>query len=59
MNTLRKIIHSLGGNQPTTRFERYYSGVIRNGSGYPTADEARQDLRSYDKHIGPYTNWMF
>jgi hypothetical protein len=58
MNTLRKIIHSLGSSQSSSRFERYYSGVIRNGSGYPTADEARQDLRSYDKHFGPYTTWM-
>jgi hypothetical protein len=32
-----------------SRFDRYYSGVLHIGSGYPTADEARRDLRSYDQ----------
>jgi hypothetical protein len=39
-----------------TRFERYYSGVIGDGVGYPTADEARRDLRTYDQYSG-YGLW--
>ena len=35
---------STGGN----RFSRYYGGVIETGAGYPTADEARRDLRAQD-----------
>jgi len=31
-----------------SRFGRYYAGVIGQGSGYPTADEARRDLRTFD-----------
>lgn len=31
------------------RFDRYYGRVVHAGSGYPTADEARKDLRSYDR----------
>lgn len=38
------------------RFDRYYSGVIGSGSGYPTADEARRDLRTYDQSTG-YAHW--
>jgi hypothetical protein len=29
----------------TGRFNRYYGNLIQSGSGYPTADEAKQDLR--------------
>jgi hypothetical protein len=32
-----------------SRFDRYYSSVLSSGSGYPTADEARRDLRNYEK----------
>ncbi len=35
-------------------FDRYYSGVLRPGAGYPTADEARRDLRHYDRSLGPF-----
>jgi len=41
----------IGGN----RFSRYYGGVIDTGAGYPTADEARKDLRAQDisrAHVG-------
>jgi hypothetical protein len=56
MNTLRKILHSINSRQGgSSRFERYYGGVIGNGEGYPTADEARKDLRSYDNSFAPYT----
>lgn len=27
------------------RFNRYYGNVIQTGAGYPTADEAKQDMR--------------
>jgi hypothetical protein len=37
-----------------SRFDRYYSGVLRSGTGYPTADEARRDLISYDRTSMPY-----
>ncbi|HEV2528861.1 MAG TPA: hypothetical protein VGT61_10480 [Thermomicrobiales bacterium] len=29
------------------RFDRYYAGIAKSGVGYPTADEARKDLRNY------------
>ena len=37
-----------------TRFDRYYSRVLRSGSGYPTADEARRDLMSVDRTSLPF-----
>ena len=37
-------------------FDRYYAGIIGSGSGYPTADEARRDLRTYDQATG-YAFW--
>jgi hypothetical protein len=40
-----------------TRFGRYYAGVIGQGSGYPTADEARRDLRKFDQNH-PDMHWM-
>jgi hypothetical protein len=55
MNTLRKILQSFNARQGNSRFERYYGGVVGNGEGYPTADEARKDLRSYDNSFAPYT----
>jgi hypothetical protein len=44
MNLLRTLISraTAGGS----RFDRYYGEVARTGVGYPTADEARRDLRS-------------
>ncbi len=38
------------------RFGRYYTSVIGQGSGYPTADEARLDLRRLDNR---QSGWMF
>lgn len=38
----------------SSRFERYYGGVLTNGVGHPTADEARRDLRNYDESFYPY-----
>ncbi|MDQ3045592.1 MAG: hypothetical protein M3R06_10665 [Chloroflexota bacterium] len=38
----------------SSRFERYYGEVIRSGSGFPTADEARQDMQRADRVLTPY-----
>ncbi|CAN5679748.1 MAG: hypothetical protein M3451_01630 [Chloroflexota bacterium] len=47
MKTLRNLFSRTprSGN----RFDRYYGGILRSGTGYPTADEARKDLRNYDR----------
>jgi hypothetical protein len=47
MKTLRNLFSRKHGTNG--RFDRYYGRVLRSGSGYPTADEARKDLRGYDK----------
>ncbi len=48
--------HLFGGGD--SRFGRYYAGVIGSGgSGYPTADEARRDLRGFDEKTGS-VHWM-
>ena len=49
MRTLRNLITRAtrgGGN----RFDRYYAGVAQPGAGYPTADEARRDIRNAGDH---------
>jgi hypothetical protein len=45
---LRNLLH-FGQHGSVSRFDRYYTGVAHAGSGYPTADEARRDLRNYDR----------
>ena len=55
MKNLLNLITPFRGKN--SRFERYYSGVIGDGSGYPTADEARRDLRTYDHYSG-YGLWL-
>lgn len=32
----------------SSRFDRYYGNVLRQGEGYPTADEARKDMRNQE-----------
>ncbi len=57
MNALRRFFHlpqSAASIGSSSRFDRYYSSVLRSGSGYPTADEARKDLNSYDRSFMPY-----
>ena len=54
MKTLLDLINPFRATN--SRFDRYYSGVLGSGSGYPTADEARRDLRSYDDATG-YAFW--
>ena len=33
----------------SNRFENYYGRIVASGEGYPTADEARQDVRNRDR----------
>jgi len=55
MNTVRRLLSRNTRNRTgSSRFDRYYSGVLRSGSGYPTADEARKDLRNYDQTRSTY-----
>ena len=56
MNAILRFFH-VGGKRVkagSTRFDRYYVGVLETGSGYPTADEARKDLRNYDTSATMY-----
>ena len=39
------------------RNDRYYQGVIGQGSGYPTYDEARKDLILRDAAVNPRNGW--
>lgn len=55
MKTLRTLIaRSTRTARGGSRFDRYYSEVIRSGAGYPTADEARRDLQRYDRTSHTY-----
>lgn len=53
MNIIRRIF-TRSGRAGGTRFERYYGGIVRSGTGYPTADEARRDLSAYDRTNLPF-----
>ena len=47
---MRNLLSKLNPFRPSdSRFGRYYAGVIGHGAGYPTADEARRDLRKLDR----------
>lgn len=39
------------------RNDRYYQGVIGQGYGYPTYDEARKDLMARDAAVAPRSGW--
>jgi hypothetical protein len=41
---MKKLTTRMSGS----RFDRYYSEVVKSGTGYPTADEARRDLQRLD-----------
>ena len=59
MNAILRFFN-VGGKRiksTSTRFDRYYIGVLETGAGYPTADEARKDLTRYDRTVQPYT-WI-
>ncbi|CAN5430346.1 hypothetical protein BH09CHL1_BH09CHL1_04240 [soil metagenome] len=45
MKLFHKILSPFTSN---SRFDRYYGNVLRQGEGYPTADEARQDMRNQE-----------
>lgn len=51
MNLIRRIFTRTSS---PSRFDRYYGGVIKSGSGFPTADEARRDLSNYDRVTLPF-----
>lgn len=53
---MKKTLRNLFSRKPAIggRFDRYYGQIARSGVGYPTADEARQDLRDYDKSMTTY-----
>jgi hypothetical protein len=53
MNFLRRIF-GRSNRRGSGRFNNYYSGVLRSGTGYPTADEARRDLSAYDRTSLPF-----
>ena len=53
VKTLRQLFHR-PACRADSRFDRYYTEIARSGVGYPTADEARRDLRDYDRTIRPY-----
>jgi len=40
------------------RFDRYYGGILRAGAGYPTADEARSDMRRRDRTGTEFIGWL-
>ena len=53
MKSLRRLF-SRSPRPGMSRFDRYYSEIVRSGSGYPTADEARRDLVNYDRTSMPF-----
>ena len=56
MKTLRNLFRgSMSNGASGSRFDRYYGGILRQGAGFPTADEARKDLNRYDRTVQPYT----
>ncbi len=54
MKTLRNLIHR-ATRASGTRFDRYYASVAHAGVGYPTADEARKDIRNTAGHPMDWT----
>lgn len=58
MNAILRFING-GGKRVksgSSRFDRYYVGILETGAGFPTADEARKDLRNYDQSF-PIYGW--
>lgn len=54
MNLIRRIFTRTNNSIGSRRFERYYGRIAQSGSGFPTADEARRDLQSYDRTTLPF-----
>jgi hypothetical protein len=53
LRTLRQSFRPAAG-----RFERYYQSVVRPGSGYPTADEARRDILARERVVNSAAGWL-
>ena len=53
MSTIRTLI-AFANRVNSKRFDAYYINVARSGAGYPTADEARKDLRNAQP---PFYGW--
>ena len=56
MKLLRHLVNR-SGRSTGSRLDRYYGEIARAGVGYPTADEARRDLREHDRAVGCY-GWL-
>jgi hypothetical protein len=56
VKALRMFLNQFGGS--TGRFDRYYGGILRKGPGYPTADEARKDMRRHDEMSTNSIGWL-
>ena len=56
MKVFRTLLQPLRGMNG--RFDRYYAGVLRPGSGYPTADEARKDIARRTETQRIYEGWL-
>ena len=48
MKVLRRVFGFGQSQNGTSRFNSYYTRLLAQGSGYPTADEARRDLKNFD-----------
>ena len=49
MNGFRTFLASIRFS--TNRFDLYYMNVVGQGTGYPTADEARRDVANRDRQF--------
>ena len=55
MKTIRTLLNPFRIN--ARRNDRYYQGVIGQGAGYPTYDEARKDLMNRDLAMNTQAGW--
>jgi hypothetical protein len=55
MKTLRSLLNPF--RTTGRRGDRYYQGVIGEGAGYPTYDEARRDLLNRDRSVNSQGGW--
>ncbi len=53
MNFFRKLF-GRNTSRRNGRFQNYYGHVLRTGVGYPTADEARRDMATYERSNHPF-----
>jgi hypothetical protein len=55
MKTIKSLLNPFRAT--AKRNDRYYQGVIGEGAGYPTYDEARRDLMNRDQAVAPRASW--